>query len=366
MVAFKDLTLREGAQVPGLQISETAGRRVLTQLAELNIGRVEVAFPRAQPRESWFRHTDDLGLRTAALARALPKDIDAALKVDPDEIEVIITTSDVQLEYALGKSKDEARDLLVSNVERAIDGGVDAGVTLMDAMRADNEYLAETAHAASEAGAKHVTLADTTGAGTPSIVSETVTTVIDSVANDVAIAIHTHDDMGVATANAVAGVDAGASAVDATVGGIGERAGNAPLEEVAILLAERGDTPELALDELVPACRAVHESLGVDIPPGKPVIGNRAYRHESGMHTAAMLNEPSTYEPFNPAKYGGDRELLFGEDTGRGAVRALLKDAAIKPTPDRVDETLAAIRGKATEKNGPLTESEVRELVGNL
>ncbi|MFC6766876.1 LeuA family protein [Natrinema soli] len=366
MVAFKDLTLREGAQVPGLQISETAGRRVLTQLAELNIGRVEVAFPRAQHRESWFRYADDLGLRTAALARALPKDIDAALKVDPDEIEVIVTTSDVQLEYALGKSKDEARDLLVSNVERAIDGGVDAGVTLMDAMRADNEYLAATAHAASEAGAKHVTLADTTGAGTPDTVSETVTTVGDAVGNDVAIAIHTHDDMGVATANAVAGVDAGASAVDATVGGIGERAGNAPLEEVAVLLAERGDTTELTLDELVPVCRAVHESLGVDVPPGKSVIGNRAYRHESGMHTAAMLKEPSTYEPFDPAKYGGERELLFGKDTGRGAVRALLKNAAVEPTPDRVDETLAAIRIETAEKNGPLTESDARELVRNL
>jgi isopropylmalate/homocitrate/citramalate synthase len=363
MVAFKDLTLREGSQVPGLQISEEAGRQVLDQLVELEVSRVEISFPRAHSRESWFRHADDLGLQTAALARSVPGDIDAALEVAPDEIEVIVTTSDVQLEYALGKSRDEARDILISNVERALNGGVDAGVTLMDAMRADNDFLAATARAAVDGGAKHVTLADTTGAGTPDTVSETVAAVTESVADNADIAIHTHDDMGVATANAVSGIKAGATAVDATVGGIGERAGNSPLEEVAVLLAERGDEPEVNLKKLVPVCRRVHETLGVDIPGGKPVIGDRAYRHESGMHTAAMLEEPSTYEPFDPATYGGKRDLLFGEDTGRGAVRALLEDVGIEPTDENVGDVLAALRNAAEDKEGPLNETEARDLL---
>lgn len=363
MVEFKDLTLREGSQVPGLDISEEMGLRTLDDLAELGVGRVEVSFPRARERESWYRRADDLGLRTAALARAVTADVDAALSVDPDEIEVIVNGSDVQLEHALGKSREAARDALVSNVERALGGGVDAGVTLMDAIRADDGFLVTTARTAVDAGAKHVTLADTTGAGTPEAVSETVAAVADEVGGEAGIAIHTHDDMGVATANAAAGVAAGATSVDATVGGIGERAGNAPVEEVAVLLAERGDDPELVLDELVPVCRRIHETLGVDVAPGKPVIGERAYRHESGMHTAAMLREPATYEPFDPTTYGGRRELLFGGDTGRGAVRALLGDAGVEPTDETVADVLAALGSAAETEGEPLDEDEARRLV---
>lgn len=363
MVTFKDLTLREGSQVPGLHISEEKGTRILDELATLHIDRVEVSFPRAHARESWYRHADDLGIRTAALARAIPDDVDAALAVDPDEIEVIVTSSDVQLEHALGKTREEARDMLVSNVERALDGGVNAGVTLMDAIRADNDFLVTTARAAVDAGAKHVTLADTTGAGTPEEVHETTTAITDEIGAEAGVAIHTHDDMGVATANAAAGVAAGATSVDVTVGGIGERAGNAPLEEVAVLLAKRGDDLTLKLDELVPICRRIHETLNVDIAPGKPVIGDHAYRHESGMHTAAILQEPSTYEPFDPASYGGQRELLFGTDTGRGAVRALLTDADIEPTDEAITELLTTLKEAAEQTGEPLTEEDARRLI---
>lgn len=362
-VEFKDLTLREGSQVPDLQIAEETGFEVLDALAELGVDCVEVSFPRAWKRVAWYRHADELGLRTAALARAVPGDVDAALDVDPDEIEVIVNTSDVQLEYALGTSREEARELLVSNVERAVEGGVDAGVTLMDAMRADDDFLASTARAAVDADAEHVTLADTTGAGTPEDISETVAAVVDEVGEEADVAIHTHDDMGVATANSAAAIAAGASSVDVTVGGIGERAGNAPLEEVALLLAERGDDPALELEELVPACRRVHEALGVEISPGKPILGERAFRHESGMHTAAMLQEPSTYEPFAPDTYGGQRRLLFGADTGRGAVRALLADADIEPTEGAVADALAAIESAAESRGRPLDEAEARQVV---
>lgn len=363
MVTFKDLTLREGSQVPGLDISEEQGTQILDNLATLHVDHVEVSFPRAHERESWYRYADDLGLRTAALARAIPGDIDVALAVNPDEIEVIVPSSDIQLKHALGKPHKEARDILVSNVQRALDGGVDAGITLMDAIRADDNFLAGTARAAVNAGAKHVTLADTTGAGTPEAVHETVTAVTNEIGGEAGVAIHTHDDMGVATANAAAGVAAGATSIDATVGGIGERAGNAPLEEVAVLLTERGDDLALALNELVPVCQQIHETLDIDVPPGKSILGDRAYRHESGMHTAAMLQEPSTYEPFDPASYGGQRDLLFGEETGRGAVRALLVDAGQEPTDETVTETLTAIKEAAMEIGEPLSEDEARQLV---
>lgn len=109
--------------------------------------------------------------------------------------------------------------------------------------------------------------------------------------------------------------------------------------------------------------RRIHETLAVDVPPGKPIIGDRAYRHESGMHTAAMLREPSTYEPFNPERYGGRRELLFGTDTGRGAIRALLADAGIEPTDEAVTELLSALQEASERAGEPLTEDDVRRLI---
>lgn len=360
-IAFKDLTLREGSQVPGLEITDDVGERVLDGLARVDVGRVEVSFPRAEPREELYRHADSLGLGTAALARAVPADVDAALDVDPDEIEVIVNASDVQLEYALGKSREESLELLRENVERTVDGGVDAGATLMDAMRADDDHLRAGARVIRDAGGKHVTLADTTGAGDPETVHETTAAVVDEVGADLEVAIHTHDDMGVATANAVAAVDAGADSVDATVGGVGERAGNAPIEEVAVLATERGDEVALDLPELVPTCRNVLDALDVNYE-GKPVLGQEGYRHESGLHTAAMLREPSTYEPFTPERYGAERELLFGHGTGRGAIRVLLEAAAIEPTDERIGAGREALRDAAAERDEPLYREAAEQL----
>lgn len=359
---LKDLTLREGAQVPGLDVDEAAGAAVLERLADLGVERVEVAFPRARPREPWYRRADDLGLTTAALARAVPADVDAALAVEPDEVEVIVTASDVQLEHALGRSRDEALDLLRENVERAVDGGVAAGATLMDAVRADDGFLRAGARAAREAGARHVTLADTTGAGAPDEVAATVGAVVDEVGDDLAVAFHGHDDLGFGTANALAAVDAGADSLDVTVGGVGERVGNVALEEVVVALEEKRAGTGVDASRLVPTCRAVLAALGVDASADKPVLGPLAYRHESGMHTAAMLREPAAYEPFDPTAYGAERELLFGAGTGRGAARALLEEAGREPGGEAVAALRESLRAAAAERGEPLSLDEARAL----
>ncbi len=361
-IEFKDLTLREGSQVPGVEIDDKAGKRVLDGLAHIAVNRVEVAFPRAEPREALFRHADSLGLQTAALARAVPADVDAALEVDPDEIEVIVNASDVQLEHALGKSREASLDLLRENIKRAIKGGVEAGGTLMDAMRADTEHLRAGAQVIRDAGGRHITLADTTGAGDPETVRDTTAAVVDAVGDDIGVTIHPHNDMGVATANAVAAVAAGADGVDATIGGVGERAGNAPLEEVAVLATERGNEVTAELAELVPTCRDMLDVLDVDYE-GTPVLGEEGYRHESGLHTAAMLREPRTYEPFTPDRYGAERQLLFGRGTGRGAVRALLDATGYEACDERVTRGRDAIRMAATERDGPLNKETAKAVV---
>ncbi len=359
---LKDLTLREGAQVPGLDIDEAAGEAVLGHLADLGVERVEVAFPRARPRESWYRRADELGLATAALARAVPADVDAALAVEPDEVEVIVTASDVQLEHALGRSREAALDLLCENVERAAAGGVAAGATLMDAVRADDGFLRAAARAVRAAGAGHVTLADTTGAGAPDEVAAAVGAVADAVGDDIGVAFHGHDDLGLGTANALAAVDAGADSLDVTVGGVGERVGNVALEEAVVALEEKRDGTDADASQLVPACRAVLGALGMEAPADKPVLGELAYRHESGMHTAAMLREPATYEPFDPTAYGAERTLLFGAGTGRGAARALLEDAGREPTDEAVAALRDALREAAAERGADLALAGARAL----
>ncbi|RNJ27284.1 LeuA family protein [Halosegnis longus] len=363
MTGLKDVTLREGAQMPGLDIGDEQGRAVIEALASLGLGRVELSFPRATPRESWYRAAERHGLETAALARSIPADVEAALAVEPDEIEIIITTSELQLEHALGKSRQAAETMMRDAVELAVDGGVRAGVTLMDAVRADGDVLDSYAETAVEAGASHVTVADTTGAGDPSSVAETVRGVVETVGSEAGVTIHPHDDMDVGAANAKAGVEAGADSVDATVGGLGERAGNAPLEAVAVLLAEHGEPFDIDHAKLTPVCRRVHELLDVPLDPTTPVIGEAVHRHESGLHTAAMLSDPAAYEGFDPTRYGADRHLLFGRGTGSGAVRTLLTDAGIEPTEDRVTRALTVIHETATDRGEPLSEQEARDIV---
>lgn len=363
MTGLKDVTLREGAQMPGLDISDEQGRAVIEALASLGVERVELSFPRATPRESWHRAAERHGLETAALARSIPADVEAALAVEPDEIEIIITTSAVQLEHALGESREAAETMMCEAVELAADGGVRVGVTLMDAIRADRDVLDSYAETAAVAGASHVTVADTTGAGDPSSVAETVRGVVETVGHGVDVTIHPHDDMDVGAANAKAGVEAGADSVDATVGGLGERAGNAPLEVVAVLLAEHGDPFDIDHEQLTPVCRRVHELLDVPLDPTTPVIGEAVHRHESGLHTAAMLRDPTAYEGFDPTRYGADRHLLFGHGTGSGAVRAMLADAGIEPTDDTIARALDAIQEAATDRGEPLAEQEAREIV---
>lgn len=363
MTGLKDVTLREGAQVPGLDIGDEQGRAVIEALAALGIDRVELSFPRATPRESWYRAAERHGLQTAALARSIPADVEAALAVEPDEIEIIITTSEVQLEHALGQSPQTAATMMHDAVELAADGGVRVGVTLMDAIRADEEILDRYAETAVEAGASHVTVADTTGVGDPSSVAETVRGVVETVGHEAGVTIHPHDDMDVGAANAKAGVEAGADSVDATVGGLGERAGNAPLEAVAVLLAEHGDPFDIDHETLTPVCRRIHEILDVPLDPTTPVIGEAVHRHESGLHTAAMLRDPAAYEGFDPTRYGANRHLLFGRGTGSGAVRAMLADAGIEPTDDRVTRALGAIHDAATDRDEPLSEQVARDIV---
>jgi isopropylmalate/homocitrate/citramalate synthase len=334
-----DLTLREGEQRPGVEYTVDQKVTAARELDTLGVDYVQVGFPVAGEKTRAVCERLDLDAATAGIARAIPSDVEAALDAGVDIVELFAPTSDAQLDAVLGASRKE----MVASVREAAviarEGGAEVHFTAMDGFRTEPGNL-DALFSAFEAD--WYSIADTVGSRTPA----GVTAFLDALETDLdRIGVHFHDDLGVATANALAAGRAGASKVDVSVSGIGERAGNTATEEFVAAVAVGEEPLELGVDEasLVPVAERVLSTLGEGVEAAKPLLGGEVFSHESGLHTAAMLDEPSTFEPFDPARFGGGRRLLFGASTGTGAARRLLERAGREPTPARVEALLEAL-----------------------
>lgn len=344
-----DVTLREGDQMPGRDFTATEKIECARALDELGVSYIQPGFPATgeKDRTVMSELAGTTNADVVALARALEGDIDAALDANADVIETFVSASDRHLEHLLGSSREEMLSMLGDAVDYIHDHGGTAHVTLADAFRTDHNQLVEIIETVSDVA--FVSLADTVGARTPA----TVQSYLDALSEDVALerlGVHFHNDLGCATANALAAYRAGVGKADVSVGGLGERAGNSPLEEVVVACTvDYGDDLDLDSRELVPICRHVLETLGEDFDDRKAVLGRKIGEHESGIHTAAMLSDSSTLEPFDPELFGGQRRLVFGKPTGEGSARHLLEQAGI----ERDEETITAYLGALAAK-GPL------------
>lgn len=342
-----DVTLREGDQMPGrsygVERKVAAGRA----LDDLGVELIQAGFPVTGEgdREAVRRlaRDPDVDARVVALARAVDGDVDAALAADADVVEVMVPLSTVQLEHVLDTGREVALGMLADAVERAREGGAAAHVTLVDAFRTEPAALATAFERLPDAGA--VSLADTVGARTPRSVHELLSELAEAHAVDLSRAgVHFHDDLGVATANALAAVEHGVGRVDVSVASLGERAGNAATEEVVVAGAtDMGADFGVDAERVIPVCRTVLDELDESVEPREAVLGREVTEHESGIHTAAMVREPATFEPFAPADFGGERRLLFGEGTGRGGANALLERTGVEATDERVAALLDAL-----------------------
>ena len=333
-----DVTLREGDQMPGREFSAAAKVECTRALDDLGVPFVQPGFPATgkKDREVLSELAGTTDADVIALARALESDIDAALEADADVVETFVSASDRHLEQLLGVSRAEMLSMLGETVDYVHDHGVTAHVTLADAFRTDRDHLIEIVDTVPDVG--FVSLADTVGARTPGTVESTLDGLAGHIAFD-RLGVHFHDDMGCATANALAAYRAGVGKADVSVGGLGERAGNTALEELAVACAvDHGDDLGLAADALIPICRGVLNTLGEPYGDRKAVLGTSIAEHESGIHTAAMLSDSATLEPFDPGRFGGERRLVFGKPTGEGGARRLLERADVDPD----GETLAA------------------------
>ena len=334
-----DLTLREGEQRPGVEYTADQKVGAARLLDDLGVEYLQLGFPIAGEKTRAVVERLDTEAKTTGIARAIPRDVEAALDAGVDVVDLFAPTSDAQLEAVLGAPREEMVAAVQEAAALAREGGAELHLTAMDGFRTDTAKLDDLFAAVD---AEWYTIADTVGSRTPAGVTSFLNDLETDLDN---VGVHFHDDLGVATANALAAGRVGAGKADVSVGGIGERAGNTATEELVAATTVGEEPFELDVEEksLLPVAHRVLETLGEDVEPSKSLLGEEVFSHESGLHTAAMLDTPSTFEPFDPARFGGERRLLFGAKSGAGAARGLLERAGVEPTEERVEALLAEL-----------------------
>jgi len=374
-VRIFDTTLRDGEQAPGFSMNTAEKLRVAKQLESLGVDVIEAGFPIAS--EGDFEAVREVARQVrestiAALARARREDIEAALNaLDPamqPRVHVFLATSDLHLKYKLRISRAEALDSIGKMVEFTRARCPDVEFSAEDASRSDPEFLGEAFSIAADAGATTLNVPDTVGYTTPEEYGALFRRLRERVSNHPGLvwSSHCHNDLGLAVANSLAAVEAGARQVECTINGIGERAGNAALEEIAVTLAVRADrykaTTRLRLNELFATSQLLSEITGVAVPPNKAVVGANAFAHEAGIHQDGILKNPLTYQVISPEAVGvSAHRLVLGKHSGRNALRARLTDLGVVISEDELRECYRLIMALADEKKD-ITDEDVRRL----
>jgi 2-isopropylmalate synthase len=354
-VRIFDTTLRDGEQAPGFSMDRRAKLRMAHALEELGVDIIEAGFPHASPDD--FAAVAEIArtLKTptiAALARCQDVDIDSAGKAlqgaRRSRIHLFLSTSPLHREHKLGKSRQEVIDIAAAAIRRASALAHEVEFSAEDALRTEPDFLAEIFSVAVECGASVLNAPDTVGYVTPSEIHSMFTYLREHVrgADKAIFSTHCHDDLGMAVANSLAAIAAGARQVECTINGIGERAGNAALEEVVMALHTRrplfGVDTGIVTQRLFPTSRLLAEVTGQAVPRNKAVVGDNAFAHESGIHQHGMLKHRGTYEIMRPQDVGAKTSLVLGKHSGRHALRQRLEELEFEidePTLDAVFES---------------------------
>ena len=335
-----DTTLRDGEQSPGASLDINEKVRIARQLALLNVDVIEAGFPVSSPGdfESVSRISKEIrGISVAGLARAVAKDIDSAAKAleraESPRIHVFLATSEVHRKYKLQKAKEEIINLAIKGVEHALKYVDDVEFSSEDASRTELDFLIQVVEAVINAGAKTVNIPDTVGYAVPDHYASIIRGLKENVKNinKAVISVHCHNDLGLAVANSLAAVKAGAQQVECTINGIGERAGNAALEEIVMAIKTRYDfyncSTRIVTKELIATSRLVSTLTGLRVQRNKAIVGENAFAHQSGVHQDGILKERTTYEIVKPEDVGLQKtKLVLGKLSGRHAFRERIKE----------------------------------------
>ncbi len=335
--------------MPGVSLAPEEKLEIARALDELGVDTIEAGFAAVSEGEMKAIRLiagENLRAEIFSASRCLKRDIDAALKAGVDGVNIIIPTSDLHLRVKLRKTRAEALEMLREVVSYAKGEGLIVEVSTEDGSRTDLTFLKKAVTEAVEAGADRVALCDTVGALTPEASHRFFSEMIREFP-DVLFAAHCHDDLGLAVANSLAALRAGAQEVHVCVNGLGERAGNAALEEVAVALrvvygAEMG----IKTERLWETSRLVERVTGVVVPPNKAVVGINAFSHESGIHTHAVLRHPSTYEFIDPDIVGAARHIVPGKHAGSHGLRRNLEEMGLTPSEEEFRRILNEVKAR--------------------
>jgi homocitrate synthase NifV len=356
-----DTTLRDGEQAAGIVFANIEKIRIAKLLDEIGVQQIEAGIPAMGGDEKkCVKKIAQLGLNASVLGwnRANIEDISHSIDCDVDAVAISMSSSDIHIEHKLRKTREWVIERLVESIEYAKSHGLYISANAEDASRADKEFLIQFAKAAEDAGADRLRYCDTLGILEPRGTFDAIASLIKEV--DLEIEMHTHNDFGMATANAIAGVQAGATFVSTTVLGIGERTGNAPLEEIVMAAKHllKIDTG-IETQRFREIAEYVARAAGRTIPDWKPIVGSNCFAHEAGIHTDGVMKYLSNYEPYSPEEVGMTRKIIIGKHSGRHTIIQVLKSKGIEIDEKTATDLLELVRATSISLKRSLSENEL-------
>src|ERR1700730_11722728 len=363
VVRIFDTTLRDGEQSPGFSMNTAEKIRMAHQLATLGVDVIEAGFPISSRRYLEAVRKVAQEVRTvpiAALARARKDDVNAAIEaLEPaaaPRLHIFLATSDLHLRVKLHMTREQALEAIGAMVKLGRNSVGEVEFSAEDAGRTDIDYLCQVCRVAVEAGATVLNLPDTVGYAVPEEYGAMFTKVRESLgdAQGITLSAHCHDDLGMAVANSLSAIRAGVRQIECTINGIGERAGNASLEEVVVALAVRKDsfgvTTGIRLEELFSTSRMTTEITEAQVAPNKAIVGANAFTHEAGIHQDGIIKNPLTYEIMTPQSVGVPaRSLVLGKHSGRNALRLTLRDLGYEASDTELAEVYSRVTALADQ-----------------
>lgn len=360
-----DVTLRDGEQTPGVVFTSKHKLEIARELDSIGVEVIEAGFPVVSANEKQTVKdiaNEGLSSRICCLSRSVKGDVDAALDCDVDIVSIFIAMSDMHLKYKYHRSLEEMINCAKETIEYAKDHGVGVRFAAEDASRTPVDRLKKVfLEVEKDYKIDYVSLADTVGILNPRTTNYLVSEIYNVVHTP--ICMHCHDDIGLATANTLAAAEAGAKQLHTTVNGIGERAGNAALEEILVALRVQYGIDRYDTTKLTALSRLVEDYSGIVPAVTKSVVGRNAFTHESGIHVAAILEDPRTYEVFLPEMVGGKRNLVVGKHTGTKALKGIIESIGCCLERDELCSLIEKVKVCTEEKHKSIPREYLEKMI---